>query len=102
MDEIDEELLILWFLTGAAVAIMILRLVLRRYRKQSLELGDYFTIAAIISLLLRGAVIHVALVWGTNSITAAVRAQLQFTPEEIYRLEIGSKLTIVDRVFYTV
>jgi hypothetical protein len=102
MDEIGEELLILWFLAGAAVAIMLLRLVLRRYRKQSFELGDYLTISAIIALLLRGAVIHVALVWGTNSITAAVRAQLQFTPEEIYRLEIGSKLTIVNRVFYTV
>jgi hypothetical protein len=101
MDEIDE-LLILWFLTGAAATIMIFRLVLRRCSKQSLEPGDYFTIAAIISLLLRGAVIHVALVWGTNSITAAVRAQLQFTSEEIYRREIGSKLTIVNRVFYTV
>ena len=102
MDETDEELLILWFLTGAAVVIMILRLFLRKYRKQSLELGDYFTIAAITSLLLRGTLIHVALVWGTNSITAAVRAQLQFTTEEIYRLETGSKLTIVNRVFYTV
>lgn len=102
MDETDEELLILWFLTGAAVAIMVLRLVLRRYRKQRLELGDHLTIAAIISLLLRGAVIHVALVWGTNSITAAVRAQLQFASEEIYRREAGSKLTIVNRVFYTV
>ena len=102
MDETDEEMLILWFLTGAAVVIMILRLFLRKYRKQSLELGDYFTIAAIISLLLRGALIHVALVWGTNSITAAVRAQLQFTTEEICRRETGSKLTIVNRVFYTV
>jgi hypothetical protein len=102
MDETDEELVILWFLTGAAVAIMILRLMLRKYRKQGLEIGDYLTIAAIISLLLRGAVIHVALVWGTNSITAAVRAQIQFTSEEIYRREIGSKLTIVNRVFYTV
>jgi hypothetical protein len=102
MAETDEELLILWFLTGAALVIMILRLFLRKYRKQSLEPGDYFTIAAIISLLLRGALIHVALVWGTNSITAAVRAQLQFTTEEIYRRETGSKLTIVNRVFYTV
>jgi hypothetical protein len=102
MDEIDEELLILWVLTGAAVVIMILRLALRKYRKQSLELGDYLTMAALISLLLRGAVIHVALVWGTNSISAADGAQVHFTPQEIYRLEVGSKLTIVNRAFYTV
>lgn len=102
MNEDESELIILWFLTGAAVAIMILRLVLRTYRKQRLELGDYFTIAAIISVLLRGAVIHVALVWGTNSITSAARTKINFTPQEIYRREIGSKLTIVNRVFYTV
>ncbi|KAE9372859.1 hypothetical protein N431DRAFT_505149 [Stipitochalara longipes BDJ] len=102
MDEDESELIILWFLTGAAVAIMIARLVLRTYRKQRLELGDYFTIAAIVSILLRGAVIHVALVWGTNSITSAARTKIDFTPQEIYRREVGSKLTIVNRVFYTV
>lgn len=102
MDETETELIILWFLTGAAVAIMILRLTLRLYRKQRLEAGDYFTIAAIFSILLRGAVIHVADVWGTNNITAAVRKTIKFTPKEIYRREIGSKLTIVNRVFYTV
>jgi hypothetical protein len=102
MDETESELIIQWFLTGAALAIMIFRLALRFYRKQQLEAGDYFTIAAIFSILLRGAVIHVADVWGTNNITAAARKTIKFTPEEIYRREIGSKLTIVNRVFYTV
>lgn len=102
MDENDTEILLLWILTGLAVAVMLLRLGLKQYRRQSSSLGDYFTIAAIISILLRGAVIHVALVWGTNSITAAERNTMAFTPEVIYRLEIGSKLTIVNRVFYTV
>jgi hypothetical protein len=102
MDETESELIILWFLTGAAAAVMILRLFLRLRRKQQLELGDFFTIAAIVSILLRCAVIHVALVWGTNSIPAATRKTMIFTPKVIYRLEIGSKLTIVNRVFYTV
>jgi hypothetical protein len=102
MDETESELIILWFLTGAAVAVMILRLFLRLRRKQQLELGDFFTTTAIVSILLRGAVIHVALVWGTNSIPAATRKAMIFTPKVIYRLEIGSKLTIVNRVFYTV
>ena len=102
MDETESELIILWFLTGAAVAIMILRLLLRIHRKQRLETGDYFTIAAIVSILLRGAVIHVALVWGTNSIPSANRKTINFTAKEVYRREVGSKLTIVNRVFYTV
>jgi hypothetical protein len=102
MDEAEAEIVVLWFLTGGAVAVMVLRLVLKQYRQQRFSLGDYFTVAAIVSILLRGAVIHVALVWGTNSITAAVRKTMKFTPEVVYRHEIGAKLTIVNRVFYTV
>jgi hypothetical protein len=102
MSEAETELILLWFLTGGAVAIMLLRLGLKQYQKQGFSLSDYLTIAAIVAILLRGAVIHVALVWGTNSITAANRKTMIFTPEVIYRLEIGSKLTMVNRVFYTV
>ena len=102
MDEAEAELVVLWFLTGGAVAIMIFRLVLKQYRQHGYSLGDYLTIAAIVAILLRGAVIHVALVWGTNSITAAVRKTMKFTPEVIYQHTVGAKLTIVNRVFYTV
>ncbi len=102
MDETESELIILWFLTGAAVAIMILRLALRIYQKQRLETGDYLTMAAIFSILLRGTVVHIADLWGTNSITTATRKTINFTPEVIYQREIGSKLTIVNRVFYTI
>lgn len=102
MDEDEIELIILWCLTGGAVAIMLLRLSLKQYRQYGFELGEYFTIAAVVSILLRGAVIHVALVWGTNSITVTALAKIKLTPGYIYRHEIGSKLTIVNRVFYTV
>lgn len=102
LSEEEAEIVVLWVLTGGAIAIMLLRLALKQYRKQGLSLGDYFTIAAIVAISLRGAVIHVAIVWGTNSITAAARKTMDFTPQLIYRLEVGSKLTIVNRVFYTV
>ncbi|RDL35993.1 uncharacterized protein BP5553_06605 [Venustampulla echinocandica] len=102
MEEKESELIILWVLTGGAVAIMLLRLGLKRYRQNGLELGEYFTIMSIISILLRGAVIHVALVWGTNSISKAALEKITLTPEYIYRHEIGSKLTMVNRAFYTV
>jgi hypothetical protein len=67
-----------------------------------MALGEYLTIAAIVSILLRGAVIHVALVWGTNSITAADRKTMTFTPKVIYQHEVGAKLTIANRSFYTI
>lgn len=102
MDEAETELILLWFLTGSAVVIMLLRLGLKQHKRQVFSVGDYLTIAAIVAILLRGAVIHVALVWGTNSITAADRKTMTFTPEVIYQHEVGSKLTIVNRVFYTV
>ncbi|KFZ01958.1 hypothetical protein V501_09706 [Pseudogymnoascus sp. VKM F-4519 (FW-2642)] len=102
MEESAAEILVLWILTGLAVAMMLLRLGLKQYRSQRSSLGDYITIAAIVSILLRGAVINVALLWGTNNISTAVRKTMTFTPEVIYRREIGSRLTIVNRVFYTV
>jgi hypothetical protein len=102
MDETDTELVILWVLTGAGVLIMLLRIFLRIYRKQKLQLGDYLTMAAIISLLLRGAVVHVTLVWGTNQMTASARKAIQNDPHQIFRLEIGSKLNLVNRAFYAV
>ena len=102
MDEIEAELIILWCLTGGAVVIMFLRLSLKQYRQQGFSLGDYFTMAAIVSILLRGAVSNFALIWGNNSFTAAALKATKFTPEVIYRHEVGAKLTIVNRVFYTV
>lgn len=102
MDEETSELIVLWALTGGAVAIMMLRLVMRWNRLRRFELGDYLTIAAIIAVLARASVENVAMSWGTNQISASQRAKLQLTPEEIYRREIGSKLTMVNRIFYTV
>ncbi|KAG0645386.1 hypothetical protein D0Z07_9015 [Hyphodiscus hymeniophilus] len=75
MDEDDAELMILWFLTGGAVAIMLLRLFLKQLRQQGMKLGEYFTIAAIVSILLRGAVIHVALHHGCREENDGVYSQ---------------------------
>jgi hypothetical protein len=99
MNSTDQQVFVLWFLTGIAVAIMILRILLLRFRKQTIDIGGYLTMVAIFSVLLRGAVVHVTYVWGTNSVTDAQRATL--TPEQIYRHETGGKLDIVNRVIYT-
>jgi hypothetical protein len=102
MDEDATELLVLWLLTGLAVAIMVLRVALRWNLMAKFEPGDYITFGAIVAVLIRGAVIHVAMEWGTNQLSASDRAKTNFTPELIYQLEVGSKMTMVNRTFYTV
>ncbi|WYZ35928.1 hypothetical protein EsH8_X_000575 [Colletotrichum jinshuiense] len=79
---------------------MVVRLVWRKVSKQDFNLGDWFTVAAIVCTLTRLGLIHVVLTWGTNNVSAAYRKTHTFTNEEIYRREIGSKLSIVNRVFY--
>lgn len=68
--------------------------------RQPFNRGDYLTMAAAACALIRLGMIHVVLTWGTNNMTPAQRAHHHFTPTEIYRREIGSKLTITNRVFY--
>lgn len=98
MDERDTELVIQWVLTGLAVAIMVLRLALRKRHRGVWETGDYLTMAAIVTILVRGAVIHVAQVYGTNA--HAITHPL--SPVEIQQRVIGSKLTMVNRALYSV
>lgn len=100
MDEITENLFVMWLLTGLSIVIMMLRLVLRWRRLHKLELGDYLTVAAILAALVRTSSENVAIVFGTNQDVA--KSYHKFTAQDIQHREIGSKLTIVNRVFYTV
>ncbi len=83
-----------------AVLIMLTRLAMRRYRKQEFNLSDYLTIAAIILLAARSGLTTVVVLWGNNNLTAQYRASNFFTGMEIYEREIGSKLTIANRIVY--
>ncbi|KAI8299443.1 hypothetical protein K4K61_010644 [Colletotrichum sp. SAR11_59] len=96
----DPTLLIHWLFSCLALAVMFARLVWRKIARQEYNLGDYLTIAACICALTRLGLIHVVLTWGTNNVTPKYRDSHNFTDEEIYRREIGSKLSLVNRVFY--
>lgn len=98
----DPTLLIHWLFSCLALIIMVARLVWKKVHisRQEYNLGDWFTVAAIVCALTRLGLIHVVLTWGTNNVSAAYRKNHTFTDEEIYRREIGSKLSIVNRVFY--
>ncbi|KAL7918217.1 hypothetical protein ACQKWADRAFT_304811 [Trichoderma austrokoningii] len=96
----DPTLLIHWLFTWLALLVMAIRLWGRKYVRQPFNRGDYLTMAAAACALIRLGMIHVVLIWGTNNMTAAQRANHHFTPTEIYQREIGSKLTITNRFFY--
>ncbi|KAK1999390.1 hypothetical protein LX36DRAFT_699658 [Colletotrichum falcatum] len=96
----DPTLLIHWLFSCLAFSIMMVRLVSKRIARQEFNIGDWLTIAAIVCVMTRLGLIHVVLTWGTNNMSVSYRKIHNFTNEEIYRREIGSKLSIVNRVFY--
>ncbi len=99
-DDTEVTVVLTWVFTWLAEALMALRLVMRKLRKQDFNGSDYFTIAAMVNLLIRLAMVHVVLIWGTNNIPADYRDSHTFTAQEIYRMEIGSKLTLAVRAVY--
>ncbi|KAH7000841.1 hypothetical protein B0J12DRAFT_722695 [Macrophomina phaseolina] len=96
----DPTLLILWLLTWLAVVVMAARLTMRKMRGQTFVMGDYLTIGAILCALVRLSLVHIVISWGTNNMSPKLRGSIQWTPEKIYRREIGSKFAIANRVFY--
>jgi hypothetical protein len=97
---VDPTLIIVWVFTWIAIVVMSLRLILVKINKKPFSNGDYLTMGAIFCALTRLSLIHVVLIWGSNNMTAKFRATHHFTPQELYRREVGGKLTIVNRLFY--
>ncbi|KAE8163811.1 hypothetical protein BDV40DRAFT_287507 [Aspergillus tamarii] len=96
----DATLVSLWVLTWCAVGLISIRLVMRKIRGKAFVLGDYLSLCAILCALIRLALVHVIIIWGTNNMSPGFRYSHHFTPEEIYRRETASKFTLVNRVFY--
>lgn len=95
-----QTIIILYVFTWLAMGLMVARLVLRRYRGQTWDPSDYITMICMACLLARMSFVHVVLVWGSNNVTAAYRQKHVFGQREIYERTVGSKLTLVNRVFY--
>lgn len=83
-----------------SLAIMTLRLLLRKFRRQRFDLSDYLTMVAMVSALARSAICPVALVYGNNNNSGGVITTCQYSQEQVDRMVIGSKLTLVDRLNY--
>ncbi|GFF28960.1 hypothetical protein IFM61606_10264, partial [Aspergillus udagawae] len=96
----DSTLIILWVFTWVTIGLISSRLLVRKLKRSHFVLGDYFSMGAIFCALLRLALVHVILIWGTNNMAATFRHTHHFTPEEIRRREIASKFVLANRVVY--
>lgn len=91
----NPTLLVSWWCTGFALAIIIVRLAGRYIRTEKLFREDKVMALSIIPLLARMGFVHLILLWGTNN---AITTGL--SPLEIRHHEIGSKLVLCSRIFY--
>ncbi|KAM0322191.1 hypothetical protein ACHAQA_009681 [Verticillium albo-atrum] len=96
----DPTLFIHWLFSWLALVIMVARLVWRKVARQPFNGGDYLTMGACFCVMARMGLIHVVLTWKTNNVSAAIRKTYVFTAEDIHRRQVGSKLSLVNRVFY--
>jgi hypothetical protein len=95
-----QTLVIMWVFTWLAMALMALRLAMRKFGGQKFEASDKITMLCMFFLVGRCAIIHVDLIWGSNNVTQAFRKDHVFSAKEIYEREVGSKLTLVNRTLY--
>ena len=91
----NPTLLVSWWCTGFALAIIIVRLLGRLVRTEKLFREDKIMALAIIPLLARMGLVHMVLIWGTNN---AITDGL--SPESIQHREIGSRLVLASRITY--
>lgn len=96
----NPTLLIMWLFSCIALAVMTLRLVMSKTYGPKFIAGDYLTMGAMFCASLRVGLIHVVLVYETNNMDPHFRHTHNFSPEEIYRRETGSRLALVNRTFY--
>ncbi|KAH8640746.1 hypothetical protein IG631_03687 [Alternaria alternata] len=96
----DQTLFIHHLFTALAMICMVSRLVCRKILFKKFDFGDYCTMGAMVCAATRGGVIHVVLTWGTNNMPEKLRATTDFSPVEIYRRTVGSKLAITNRPIY--
>ncbi len=99
-DDAQTTLIMTWIFTWLAEILMAARLLLRKVRRQNLDFSDKLTMMAMACLIIRLALAHVVIIWGTNNLSPAFRASHVFTAQDIYQREIGSKLTLAVRCVY--
>lgn len=88
-------LLVSWWCTGFALAIILVRICGRYIRTEKLFSEDKVMAWSIIPLLGRMALVHLVLIWGTNNVRAH-----GLSTEDLRHRAIGSRLVLVSRIMY--
>ncbi|KAL2174952.1 uncharacterized protein P884DRAFT_229544 [Thermothelomyces heterothallicus CBS 202.75] len=94
--EDKPTLLISWWITSMCAVVIILRLIGRYIRVETLFREDKIAAAALIPLFLRMALVHPVLLYGTNNVLVDEAHPL--TDAEINRRSIGSRLVLATRI----
>lgn len=95
--DVNPTLLISWWATCFSFVIILVRLGGRWVRTERLFREDVVMAASIIPLFIRMFLVHFILRWGTNNaVTTGLSA------EDIQHREIGSRLVLIARIFYTI
>jgi hypothetical protein len=88
-------LLVSWWCTGFALAVILVRVFGRYVRTEKLFLEDKIMAASIFPLLARMGLVHVVLLWGTNNTVSNTLSTI-----DVQHREIGSKLVLASRITY--
>ena len=88
-------LLVCWWCTCFAAVIIIFRVCGRYIRTERLFREDWLAFVCLIPLLIRQALVHVILIYGTNNVIT-----VGLSDEEIHRRSVGSRLVLASRIFY--
>lgn len=91
----NPTLLVSWWCTGFAVAIILVRIAGRYVRTERLFREDKIMALSLIPLLARMGLVHLVLLWGTNNTTTE-----GLTARDIHYRQIGSRLVLVSRIMY--
>jgi hypothetical protein len=92
----NPTLLFSWWCTCFSLAVVAVRLVGRMVRNNQLFKEDKIMFFALVPLLIRMALVHMILIWGTNNVdTSKGMSEL-----EEYHRSIGSRLVLAARIFY--
>jgi hypothetical protein len=88
-------LLVSWWCTFYAITIILFRVCGRYIRTERVFVEDGVMILAVIPLLIRIALVHVVLLYGTNNTDTT-----GLTTLEIEHRETGSQLVLASRIMY--
>jgi hypothetical protein len=80
---------------------MSLRLAMRKIRRQKFKLSDYLTSFAIICIIVLSPSAILVLLWGNNNMKDVERETDTLSKGDIYRREVGSKMTLACRAVYS-